>query len=295
MTSYRKIDIDGVNIFYREAGQADRPNLVLLHGFPASSFMFRDLIDRLSGEFHIFAPDYPGFGHSDAPDRANFSYTFDKLAEVVGKFIAALGITRSALYMQDFGGPVGFRLASRHPESVSFLIVQNANAYEEGLPDGFWAPAKSLWNDPSAENFARIRDAALSDDALEWNYTHGVADPAKISPDSWVLQRALLDRPGNKQIMLDLLYDYRANLALYPQWHEYFRRHQPPTLIVWGRNDVIFPPVGAYPYRRDLKNVDLNILETGHFALEDHADTIADHIRRFATSLQPARKAQRAL
>jgi pimeloyl-ACP methyl ester carboxylesterase len=295
MTSYRKIDIDGVNIFYREAGQADRPKLLLLHGFPASSFMFRDLIERLSGEFHIFAPDYPGFGHSDAPDRNVFPYTFDKLAEVIGKFIVALGITKPALYMQDFGGPVGFRLASRNPGNVSFLIVQNANAYEEGLPDSFWAPAKSLWSDPSRENFEKIRDAAMSDEALAWNYTHGVEDPANISPDSWVLQRALLDRPGNKQIMLDLLYDYRANLALYPQWQEYFRRHQPPTLIVWGRNDVIFPPAGAHPYRRDLKTVDLNILETGHFALEDHADAIAGHIRRFAAALQPAREAQLAL
>jgi pimeloyl-ACP methyl ester carboxylesterase len=294
MTSYRRIDIDGVSIFYREAGQADRPKLLLLHGFPASSFMFRDLIERLSGEFHIFAPDYPGFGHSDAPDRNVFPYTFDKLAEVIGKFIVALGITKPALYMQDFGGPVGFRLASRHPEKVSFLIVQNANAYAEGLPDSFWAPAKGLWSDPSRENFEKIRDAAMSDEALAWNYTHGVEDPAKISPDSWVLQRALLDRPGNKQIMLDLLYDYRANLALYPQWQEYFRRHQPPTLIVWGKNDAIFPPAGADPYRRDLKHVDLNILETGHFALEDHADAIAGHIRRFAAALQPAREAQLA-
>src|SRR6266700_7791380 len=288
MTNYRTIKIDGVNVFYREAGQADSPKLLLLHGFPASSFMFRDLIERLHGEFHIFAPDYPGFGHSDAPDRETFPYTFDRLAEVVGKFIDALGITKSALYMQDFGGPVGFRLASRNPEKVSFLIVQNANAYEEGLPDSFWAPAKRLWNDPSPENFAEIREAAISDDALAWNYTHGVKEPAKISPDSWLLQRALVNRPGNKEIMLDLLYDYRTNLALYPQWHEYFHRHQPPTLIVWGKNDVIFPPVGAYPYRNDLKNVDLNILETGHFALEDHADTIADHIRRFAALLARA-------
>jgi pimeloyl-ACP methyl ester carboxylesterase len=291
MTSYRRIDIDGVNIFYREAGTADRPKLLLLHGFPASSFMFRDLIARLSGEFHIFAPDYPGFGHSDAPDRKVFPYTFDNLANVVGKFVDALGITKHGLYMQDFGGPVGFRLASRNPDNVSFLVVQNANAYAEGLPDSFWAPAKTLWRDPSRESFAKIRDAAMSDDALEWNYTHGVKDPAQISPDSWMLQRALLNRPGNKEIMLDLLYDYRTNLALYPQWHEYFRRHEPPTLIVWGRNDVIFPPAGAHPYRRDLEHVDLNILDTGHFALEDHADAIAGHIRRFVESLAPAQQA----
>jgi pimeloyl-ACP methyl ester carboxylesterase len=284
MTNYRKINIDGLNVFYREAGHSDRPKLLLLHGFPASSFMFRDLIERLSGDFHIFAPDYPGFGYSDAPDRKTFAYTFDNLADVAGKFVDALGISRFALYMQDFGGPVGFRLASRRPENISFLIVQNANAYEEGLPDSFWAPAKGLWKDPSPENFSKIRDAATSNEALEWNYTHGVQDVTKISPDSWMLQHALVNRPGNKEIMLDLLYDYRNNLALYPLWHEYFRRHQPPTLVVWGKNDVVFPPVGAYPYRNDLKNVELNILDTGHFALEDHADTIADHIRRFAAS-----------
>ncbi|MBA2400735.1 MAG: alpha/beta hydrolase, partial [Bradyrhizobium sp.] len=229
----------------------------------------------------------PGFGYSDAPDRKAFTYTFDRFADVVEKFIDALGISKFALYMQDFGGPVGFRLATRHPQKISFLIVQNANAYEEGLPDSFWAPAKGLWKDPSTENFGMIRNAAMSNDALEWNYAHGVQDVAKISPDSWMLQQALLIRPGNKEIMLDLLYDYRTNLALYPRWHEYFRKHQPPTLIVWGKNDVIFPPVGAYPYRSDLPNVDLNILDTGHFALEDHADTIADHIRRFAASLGP--------
>jgi pimeloyl-ACP methyl ester carboxylesterase len=281
MTNYRKINIDGLNIFYREAGHPDRPKLVLLHGFPASSFMFRDLMDRLDNDFHIVAPDYPGFGHSDAPDRNSFAYTFDKLADVTGKFLDALGFSRFALYLQDFGGPVGFRLATRYPEKMSFLIVQNANAYEEGLPDSFWAPAKRLWKDPSPENFAMIRDAAMSNEALEWNYTHGVREVAKISPDSWLLQQALINRPGNKEIMLDLLYDYRTNLALYPRLQAYFRQHQPPTLVVWGKNDIIFPPVGAYPYRNDLHNVDLNILDTGHFALEDHADTIAGHIRRF--------------
>jgi pimeloyl-ACP methyl ester carboxylesterase len=285
MTTYKKIKIDGLDIFYREAGQSDKPTLLLLHGFPASSFMFRDLMEHLQRDFHLIAPDYPGFGHSDAPDRKAFAYTFDNLADMVDKFVAALGLTKFGLYMQDFGGPVGFRLASRHPERVSFLVVQNANAYEEGLPDSFWAPVKTLWSDPSPGNFEKIREAAMSDEALAWNYTHGVGDESNISPDSWLLQRALLARPGNKDAMVDLLYDYRTNLPLYPQWQDYFRRHQPPALIVWGKYDIIFPPVGAHPYRRDLKRVDFNILETGHFALEDQAEVIAGHVRRFHTSL----------
>lgn len=285
MTTYKKIKIDGLDIFYREAGPSNAPKLLLLHGFPASSFMFRDLIEHLQRDFHLIAPDYPGFGHSDAPDRKNFAYTFDNLADIMDEFTAKLGLTKFGLYMQDFGGPVGFRLASRHPEKVSFLVVQNANAYEEGLPDSFWALAKTLWKDPSPGNFEKISDAAMSDEALAWNYTHGVADQSKISPDSWLLQRALLARPGNKDAMAQLLYDYRTNLPLYPKWQEYFRRHQPPTLVVWGNNDVIFPPVGAHPYRKDLKQVDFNILQTGHFALEDHVEAIAGHIRRFHTSL----------
>jgi pimeloyl-ACP methyl ester carboxylesterase len=285
MPSYRTIEIDGLKIFYREAGAADAPALLLLHGFPASSFMYRDLIAELSDEFHVIAPDYPGFGYSDAPSREAFAYSFDALADVIGKLVDALGLDRYALYMQDFGGPVGFRLASHHPERISFLVVQNANAYEEGLPNSFWAPARTLWANPSAANFQTIRDAAISDEALEWNYTHGVKDPSRISPDSWALQRALLNRPGNKEIMLDLLYDYRNNLPLYVDWQAYFRAHQPPTLVVWGKNDMIFPEAGAHPYKRDLKTIDFNILDTGHFALEDHGDEIAAHIRRFAAGL----------
>jgi pimeloyl-ACP methyl ester carboxylesterase len=207
---------------------------------------------------------------------------FDRLADVVEKFTESLGLAKYALYMQDFGGPVGFRLATRHPEKVSFLIVQNANAHEEGLPDGFWKPARELWRDPSEENFAMIREAAMSKEALTWNYTHGVKDATKISPDSWVLQSALLERPENKEIMLQLLYDYRTNPGLYPKWQEYFRKNQPPTLIVWGKNDVVFPASGAYPYQRDLKNLDFNLLDTGHFALEEECDVIAVHIRRFS-------------
>jgi pimeloyl-ACP methyl ester carboxylesterase len=285
MTHYRITKIDGLEIFYREAGREDAPVLLLLHGFPASSFMFRELIERLSDQFRVVAPDYPGFGYSETPSNKEFAYSFDRLAEVVDKFIDKLGLETYAIYMQDFGGPVGFRVASRRPEKVNFLAVQNANAYEEGLPDSFWMPVRELWNDPSPGNFQKILEAGISDDALEWNYTHGVRDRTKISPDSWVLQSAILNRPGNKEIMLDLLYDYRTNPPLYPDWQAYFRKHQPPTLIVWGENDMIFPASGAYPYRRDLTRIDFNLLNTGHFALEDHVDVIADHIRRFAGSL----------
>jgi pimeloyl-ACP methyl ester carboxylesterase len=285
MTHYRTAEIDGLKILYREAGNEKNPALLLLHGFPASSFMFRELIDRLADQFHLVAPDYPGFGYSDAPSHRAFSYTFDQLADVIEKFTDRLRLKRYGLYMQDFGGPVGFRLANRRPENVSFLIVQNANAYEEGLPDSFWSPVRALWQDPSPGNFQKIRDAGISDQALEWNYTHGAKDISKISPDSWVLQSALVNRPGNKEIMLDLLYDYRTNPGLYPEWHEYFRKHQPPTLIVWGQDDVIFPADGAYPYQRDLKKVDFNLLDTGHFALEEQGDVIAAHIKRFAATL----------
>jgi pimeloyl-ACP methyl ester carboxylesterase len=285
MTHYRTVEIDGLNIFYREAGDRTKPALLLLHGFPASSFMFRELIDRLSDQFHVLAPDYPGFGHSSAPSHRDFSYTFDQFARVIEGFTERCGLERYALYMQDFGGPVGFRLASRRPEKVAFLVVQNANAYAEGLPDDFWAPARVLWREPSPENFGKIRDAAMSSEALRWNYTHGVKQLERISPDSWLIQEALLNRPGNKEIMLELLYDYRTNLDRYGEWQAYFRKHQPPTLIVWGQHDIIFPPSGAYPYRNDLARVDFNLLDTGHFALEEQGELIAAHIRRFAATL----------
>ncbi|QSI32114.1 alpha/beta fold hydrolase [Variovorax sp. RKNM96] len=286
MTHYRSATVDGLKIFYREAGDPALPALLLLHGFPASSFMYRGLIERLAHRFHVIAPDYPGFGHSDAPSVVEFSYTFDSLADIVGKFTEQLGLERYALYMQDFGGPVGFRLATRHPEKVSFLVVQNANAYEEGLPDDFWGLARALWKDPSPANYAKIREAAMSDAALEWNYTHGVKNPERIDPDNWLLQRALLARPGNKDAMAALLHDYGSNLSRYPAWQAYFRKHQPPTLVVWGANDVIFPPSGAHPYQRDLRQVDFKLLDTGHFALEELGEVIAAHIERFHDALK---------
>jgi pimeloyl-ACP methyl ester carboxylesterase len=279
--SYRTMEIDGVKIFYREAGSASAPAVLLLHGFPASSFMFRDLINQLSGHFHVIAPDYPGFGYSDAPSKQSFSYSFDHLAAIVEKLTDRLQLDRYALYMQDFGGPVGFRLAVRRPDKVSALIIQNANAYAEGLPDDFWTPVRTLWRSPTPANFAKIRKAAMSDSALEWNYTHGVQAPERIDPDSWMLQRALLSRPGNKEAMLALLYDYRTNLTHYPQWQDYFRTRQPPTLIVWGQNDVIFPPAGARAYLKDLPRAELHLLNTGHFALEDQSSAIGNLILDF--------------
>ena len=275
LTHYRNIEIDGLRVFYRDAGPRDAPVILLLHGFPASSFMYRDLIEQLAGEYRVVAPDYPGFGYSDAPQVASFAYTFDHLADFVERFTGRLGLQRYALYMQDFGGPVGFRVASRRPERVSALIIQNANAYEAGLPESFWAPARALWKDPSAANRERIRELAMSDAALEWNYTHGVRDPERVSPDSWILQRALLSRPGNKDAMVALLVDYGNNLGHYDEWQAYFRKHQPPALIVWGRNDEIFPAEGARAYLRDLPRAELHLLDTGHFALEDKVDEIA--------------------
>lgn len=281
MTHHRSIDIDGLKIFYREAGHPTDEAILLLHGFPASSFMFRDLIPRLAERFHVIAPDYPGFGYSDAPAATEFGYTFDRLTDVVAAFTDKLGLERYGLYMQDFGGPVGFRLASRRPERVSFLVIQNANAYLEGLPDSFWGAARHLWAEPTAANYEVIREAAMSRAAIEWNYTHGVGDVTRISPDNWVLQNALLERPGNKDAMLALIFDYRTNPERYPEWQSYFRANQPPALIVWGKNDVIFPDSGAYPFKRDLPNADLNILDTGHFALEEYGAEIAARILEF--------------
>jgi pimeloyl-ACP methyl ester carboxylesterase len=243
--------------------------VLLLHSFPAPSFLYRDLMERLAGTYRVAAPDYPGFGYSDSPPTTQFSYTFDRLATFVQKFTYRLGLESDALYMQDFGGPVGFRVASHRPERVSALIVQNANAYEAGLPESFWAPARALWKDPSAANFDRIRELAMSDAALERNYTHGVREPERINPDNWILQRGLLSRPGNKDAMLALLNDYGNNLALYDAWQEYFRKSQPPALVVWGKNDQTFPAEGARAYVRDLPRAELHLLDTGHFALED--------------------------
>lgn len=279
---YQTVMVEGVEIFYREAGPKDAPVILLLHGFPTSSHMFRDLIPALADRYRVIAPDYPGFGHSSMPSPAEFEYSFDNLAKVVDKFTEAVGARTFTLYVQDYGAPIGFRLASAHPERINGLVIQNGNAYEEGLRD-FWVPFKAYWKEQSADNLAALTPY-FELAATKWQWTHGVKDPTAISPDTWTLDQAGLDRPGNKEIQLALFMSYGTNPPLYPRWQEYFRTHQPPTLIVWGRNDVIFPAEGAEPYKRDLRDLDFNLLDTGHFALEEQGDVIAEKIRAFMRS-----------
>lgn len=277
--AYKTVKIDGLDIFYREAGDPQKPTLLLLHGFPTSSHMFRELIPRLSDKFHIVAPDYPGFGYSSAPSVNEFDYSFDNLSNVVEKFTNAVGLKKYALYVQDYGAPVGYRIAVRNPDKITGLIVQSGNAYNEGL-ESFWDPIRIYWENPSEENAAKLREL-LKLDATKWQYTHGTRNPENISPDSYHLDQFLLDRPGNKEIQLKLFLDYRSNLPLYPQWQAYFRKYQPPTLVVWGKNDQIFVAAGAEAYKRDLKNIDFHLLNTGHFALEEDGERIADLIQAF--------------
>ncbi|MBS7543831.1 alpha/beta fold hydrolase [Ancylobacter oerskovii] len=284
---HRFATVDGVEMFYREAGPADGPVVLLLHGFPTSSHMFRNLMPLLGDRYRVIAPDYPGYGQSDAPDHTAFSYTFARYADMVDALLGQLGVTRYAMYVMDYGAPVGYRLALKHPERVSGLIVQNGNAYEEGLR-AFWDPIKAYWADGSAEH----RDALswlVTLDATRFQYVDGVRDPSRVSPDNWVHDQALLDRPGNRDIQLDMLYDYRTNVPLYPQFQQFFRERQPPTLIVWGKNDTIFPEEGAHPYLRDLPAAELHLLDTGHFALEDKLDEMAPLIRDFLDRAVAAR------
>jgi pimeloyl-ACP methyl ester carboxylesterase len=279
MITYRTVSIDGLDIFYREAGSRDNPTILLLHGFPTSSHMFRNLIPALADKFHLVAPDYPGYGNSSMPTVNEFDYTFNHLAEIVEKFITAIDLKKYSLYVMDYGAPIGYRIAAKYPERVQALIVQNGNAYEEGLRE-FWEPIKAYWQDRSPENADKLK-YLVTLDATKWQYTNGVRNLEAISPDTWTMDQHFLDRPGNDEIQLALLYSYGTNPPLYPQWQEYFRQHQPPTLIVWGKNDHIFPADGAYPYQRDLKDVEFHLLDTGHFALEEEGDAIADYIRQF--------------
>ncbi|MEH1919557.1 alpha/beta fold hydrolase [Nostoc sp.] len=282
MTTYRTVSIDGLNIFYREAGSRDNPTILLLHGFPTSSHMFRNLIPALADKFHLVAPDYPGYGNSSMSTVNEFDYTFDRLAEIVEKFIAAIALKKYSLYVMDYGAPIGYRIAAKYPERVQSLIVQNGNAYEEGLRE-FWEPIKAYWQERSPENAEKLK-YLVTLEATKWQYTNGVRNLEAISPDTWTIDQHFLDRPGNDEIQLALLYSYGTNPPLYPQWQEYFRKYQPPTLIVWGKNDYIFPADGAYPYQRDLKDVEFHLLDTGHFALEEEGDAIANYIDQFLTS-----------
>jgi pimeloyl-ACP methyl ester carboxylesterase len=279
MYTYRTVKIDGLNISYREAGSPLSRTILLLHGFPTSSHMFRNLIPALADQFHLVAPDYPGFGNSSMPTVDEFEYTFDNLASVMEKFIETLGLKKYSLYVMDYGAPIGYRIATKYPQKVEALIVQNGNAYSEGLRE-FWEPLKAYWQDRTPENADKLRQI-LTLDATKWQYTHGVRNLEAISPDNWNIDQALLDRPGNNDIQLALFYSYGSNPPLYPQWQEYFRKYQPPTLIVWGKNDYIFPADGAYPYKRDLKDIEFHLLDTGHFALEEDGELIASHIARF--------------
>jgi pimeloyl-ACP methyl ester carboxylesterase len=279
VTRHRTTKVDGIDIFYREAGPANAPVVVLLHGFPTSSRMFRNLIPALSDRYRVIAPDYPGFGQSAVPDRKTFTYSFARFAELVDGLLTQLGARQYALYVMDYGAPVGFRLALRHPERVTALVVQNGNAYDEGLKE-FWKPIKAYWANDTAENRNALR-AGMTPEATKFQYVDGVRDPSRIDPDSWVHDQALLDRPGVDEIQLNIFKDYGTNVALYPKFQEFFRTRKPPTLIVWGANDVIFPADGARAYLRDLPNAEMHLLDTGHFALEDKGDEIAALMRDF--------------
>jgi pimeloyl-ACP methyl ester carboxylesterase len=289
-TLYKTAKVDGLDIFYREAGPRDAPAILLLHGFPTSSHMFRNLIMRLSDKFHLVAPDYPGYGNSSAPPVDAFDYSFDHMAEMVEKFMQQMQLDRFSMYLQDYGAPIGFRIAAKHPDWIEGLVIQNGNAYEEGLKD-FWIPLKAYWQDRSKENEEALRKF-LTIDATKWQYTHGVRNTEAISPDNWLIDQPLLDRPGNDKIQLQMIYSYGTNPPLYPQWQEYFRKHQPPTLIVWGKNDQIFPADGAHPYKRDLRDIDFHLLDTGHFALEEDNELIAKLISNFLKKRKKRIKAQ---
>jgi pimeloyl-ACP methyl ester carboxylesterase len=280
MTTHHYATIDGHRIFYREAGSPHAPVIVLLHGFPSSSHMFRDLIPKLEDHFRVIAPDYLGFGYSDQPAAHEYRYTFDNLAGLIEKLLFdELRLKKFAIYVQDYGAPVGLRIASRHPQAISGIVVQNGNAYVEGIGAAF-EPLKPFWANRTAETELPVR-ALLTVDTTRFQYTHGTQDPDKISPDSYTFDQHFLDRPGNDAIQLDLFHNYTSNVALYDEWHAYFRKHEPPMLIVWGQNDPFFTVEGARAFLRDLPKAELHLIDSGHFALEDNAVAIAGHIRRF--------------
>jgi len=279
--THKTVKVGDLDIFYREAGPNDAPAILLLHGFPTSSQMFRNLIPLLADEYHMVAPDYPGYGHSSMPSRDQFAYTFDNLAKVIDEFTEKVGLSKYALYVQDYGAPVGYRLAAKHRERVTAIVVQNGNAYDEGLNHPFWEPIKAFWREPTSREKRDALRNLITYDATRWQYIHGVKNPELVSPDGPAHDQFLLDRPGNDEIQLDLFLNYGSNPPLYPAWQAYFRTHQPPMLIAWGAHDQIFPAAGAEPYKRDLKTLDYHLLDAGHFALETNVDEIAGLMRDF--------------
>ena len=287
LVTYGTETIEGVDVFYREAGRPGAPQIVLLHGFPTSSHMFRNVIPLLAEDFHVIAPDYPGYGLSSMPSVDDFEYSFANLASIVDELLERRGFRRYALYLMDYGAPIGYRIAESHPERVTALIVQNGNAYDEGLRE-FWDPIKQYWESGSKEDGDGLR-GLLTLEATKWQYQHGTRNPESISPDNWLVVQPLLDRPGNQEIQLALFYDYRTNVPLYPRWQQYFRTYLPPTLIVWGENDPIFPAEGAHPYLRDLPDAELHLLNTGHFALEEDGLRVVGLIREFMSAKVAAR------
>ncbi|GIF48711.1 pimeloyl-ACP methyl ester carboxylesterase [Asanoa ferruginea] len=281
---HRYANVDGRTLFYRESGPVNAPAVVLLHGFPTSSFMFRDLIPLLAEHYHVIAPDHLGFGFSDAPPVEEVDYTFDRLADLTAGLLDTLGVDRYAMYVQDYGAPIGWRLALARPAAVTAIITQNGNGYEAGFVDEFWAPVRAYWHDPSPTTEAGVRQA-LTLDAIRWQYLHGVADESVVSPDTWEHDLALVSRPGNDRIQLELFADYANNLPLYPKLHDYLRESQVPVLAVWGRNDGIFAPAGAQAFADDVKDAEVHLVDGGHFLLESHLETVAAHITRFLAKI----------
>jgi pimeloyl-ACP methyl ester carboxylesterase len=278
---YKTVKIDGVDIFYREAGPNDAPGILLLHGFPSSSHMFRNLIPRLADKYHVLAPDFPGYGQSAAPPVGKFEYTYDRLADVTEHFTEKIGLKSYALYLQDIGSSIGYRLAAKHPERVTALVIQNGEAYVEGINKEFFKPLEAYWRERTEANEKVLRAWLLTVEGTKWHYVHGARNVGSISPDNWTIDQALEDRPGNKEIQLAILYDTKSNLEQYTTWQEYFRKYQPPALVVWGKNDGIFTIEGAKLYQRDLKNIEFHLLDTGHFALEEDLDQISSLMREF--------------
>ncbi|MGH9585894.1 MAG: alpha/beta fold hydrolase [Acidobacteriaceae bacterium] len=294
MTCLRKIEADGVKVFYRVAGDPSARVILLLHGFPTSSFMFRELIPRLADQYRVIAPDLPGFGFTEVPEGRKYVYSFEALAGTLEAFTDALCLNRYAIYVFDYGAPAGFRLAMHHPDKVTAIVSQNGNAYEEGLSDA-WGPIRKYWSQPTAENREVIRQTILTFEATRWQYTHGVANPEAVAPESYTLDAALLERPGNKEIQLDLLLDYASNVKLYPEFQKYFRQAKPPLLAIWGKNDPFFIPAGAEAFQKDLPQTKVQFLDTGHFATETHVAEITAAMREFLEESAISRDAGKAV